>query len=278
MGSLPVDPINTTSSGEYYSYATGGSFKLGARLESEKHVPAAGKDGGPDPALYEKGTDLNLAPFMGGMVGWWKFDEGSGGTASDSSGSGETLQVYNLVNWVNGISNTAVQIDLSVSMSCVSQNAGVYTSSITDSIRNLPQNSFSQTWWAKSVAGATLMRIGAVTIPGCGICSIWHTVNYIWIRTITNDNSDIGYTTPSDSNWHHYAFVFDKINLIAKMYIDGVKQNQSSLISGGDYGTVQELSVGVYSPGCVDATPGAYYDEYRIYSRGPLRRRDFRHL
>ena len=36
------------------------------------------KDGGPDAGLYESGSNLNLANFQRGLVGYWKLDETSG--------------------------------------------------------------------------------------------------------------------------------------------------------------------------------------------------------
>jgi hypothetical protein len=36
--------------------------------------------------LYIAGTNSSIAPFVGGLVGWWKFEEGSGTTSTDSSG------------------------------------------------------------------------------------------------------------------------------------------------------------------------------------------------
>jgi type II secretory pathway pseudopilin PulG len=86
---LPIDPINQTSTGNYYTYVAGGSWKLTTRFESQKYtLQFVAQDGGPDPALYELGSNLNLAPFVGGLVGYWSFDEGSGTTAYDYSGYG----------------------------------------------------------------------------------------------------------------------------------------------------------------------------------------------
>jgi len=83
---LPIDPINQTSTGNYYTYVPGGSWKLTTRFDSQKYTSKlVAQDGGPDPALYELGTDLNLAPFVGGLVGYWSFDE-TGTTAYDYSG------------------------------------------------------------------------------------------------------------------------------------------------------------------------------------------------
>ena len=35
-------------------------------------------------------------------VGWWKFDDGAGGTAADSSGNGHNATLVNGVSWVTG--------------------------------------------------------------------------------------------------------------------------------------------------------------------------------
>ncbi len=57
---LPIDPINTTSSGEYYTYVAGGSWKLASVFESQKYVSKATMDNGRDSNRYEIGTDLSL--------------------------------------------------------------------------------------------------------------------------------------------------------------------------------------------------------------------------
>jgi type II secretory pathway pseudopilin PulG len=103
---LPIDPINQTSTGNYYTYIAGGLWKLTTRFESQKYtLQNVAQDGGPDPALYELGTDLNLAPFVGGMIGYWSFDEASGTNAYDYSGygnNGRLCQASTTNCYVNG--------------------------------------------------------------------------------------------------------------------------------------------------------------------------------
>ena len=86
LSKLPVDPVNTTSTGEHYTY-TAGSFKPTALFESVKKANAMGKDGGLDPARYETGDKPDLPIPINGLVGYWKMDETSGSLA-DSSGTG----------------------------------------------------------------------------------------------------------------------------------------------------------------------------------------------
>ncbi len=90
LGQLPIDANNTTSTGLYYSYAENGSqYQLTGRMESAKYIPNEVASGGSDPALYTIGSNRSIAPFVGGMVGWWPLNEGSGNTAFDNSGYGD---------------------------------------------------------------------------------------------------------------------------------------------------------------------------------------------
>ncbi|MDP3948579.1 MAG: type II secretion system protein, partial [bacterium] len=82
LGTLPVDPVNTTSSGNYYTYTPGGSFMLTATPESNKtRTTQADQTTG----AITVGTDLTLSPLFNssGLVGYWKFDEGSGTSSTD---------------------------------------------------------------------------------------------------------------------------------------------------------------------------------------------------
>lgn len=64
LSSLPVDPINTTSTGNYYTYVTGGSWKLKAQFESSRNATMAVTDGGPSVNSYELGSNLTLGPIL----------------------------------------------------------------------------------------------------------------------------------------------------------------------------------------------------------------------
>lgn len=77
LSSLPIDPVNSSSTGQYYTYTPGGSWKLSARLESAKQASKAWEDGdGIDPLRYEIGSDLTL--LSGGLALWLKADAISG--------------------------------------------------------------------------------------------------------------------------------------------------------------------------------------------------------
>ena len=60
--SLPVDPKNNETF--FYSYVPGGSWELNAVAESVKNYAVASGDGGDDGYLFEKGSDIKLAPYV----------------------------------------------------------------------------------------------------------------------------------------------------------------------------------------------------------------------
>ena len=63
ISSLPVDPINTNSSGEYYTYeASGTTYEITMALEANKDSTIESNDGGQYSNLYETGNNLALAP------------------------------------------------------------------------------------------------------------------------------------------------------------------------------------------------------------------------
>lgn len=67
LDSLPVDRINTAQSGLYYTYVPGGSWEINTQMESAKYQwggpsDKESTDGGNTIVLYEKGSNLNVAP------------------------------------------------------------------------------------------------------------------------------------------------------------------------------------------------------------------------
>ncbi len=90
LSKLPIDPTNTSSSNLYYAYVMSGTnYQLTAHMESQKYVSQEAASGGADLAMYKIGSNINIAPFVGGLVGYWSFDEGGGATTTlDQSGFG----------------------------------------------------------------------------------------------------------------------------------------------------------------------------------------------
>ncbi len=88
ISTLLIDPTNSASGGEYYTYAVSASstYELTAYFESNKYQSTAASDGGPNPIAYELGSSLTITPFLQGLVGYWPLNEGAGSNAYDNSG------------------------------------------------------------------------------------------------------------------------------------------------------------------------------------------------
>lgn len=113
---LPVDPIN--KGGNFYAYVAGNNrYVFTILLESEKYLQKgklALRDQGTDPTRLESGTDLLLWARASGLNGYWPFDAGSGTTANDSSGNGNTgtlLPLGSEPTWTTGKVGGAIQFD-----------------------------------------------------------------------------------------------------------------------------------------------------------------------
>jgi hypothetical protein len=58
---LPIDPENSTSTGQYYTYVIGGSYELNAILESQKYRENTKITKNNLPGVLAVGTNLNLS-------------------------------------------------------------------------------------------------------------------------------------------------------------------------------------------------------------------------
>jgi hypothetical protein len=91
------------------------------------------------------------ADITTGLVGWWKFDEGSGTTAADSSGNGNTGTLTNGPTWSTGKIGQALSFDSADDY----VNAGTLGS--FGSQRN---NGFALSFWVKRNSAAASWLIG----------------------------------------------------------------------------------------------------------------------
>jgi len=255
LSSLPVDPINTTTSQNYYTYVTGGSFQLSSKFESQKYQPQAAKTNDYDPGLYVTGNNTNLAPFVGGLVGWWKFD----GDATDSSGYGNTG------TW-HGTSTVHYSAG----------KVGAYAGSFNGSSDYLGIND--------PVLGAS-----QATICVWAFKSVWNSFSGIisdYYKSGDGDNFLLGHENPpgtikffvgngavqanvsiggfTGSAWHLVCGVFDGISGNLSLYIDGVGNSVSASVPNigstqASYSQIGRYSSSKYFNGSID--------DVRIYKK-----------
>jgi prepilin-type N-terminal cleavage/methylation domain-containing protein len=101
LSSLPIDPINQSSSGLFYTYqANGTQWEVTSIMESQKYRSTQTQSGMLPlyPGVIAKGSNLTLSGLYNpqGLVGYWPMDEGTGNTpgalAYDLSGNNNNGQ------------------------------------------------------------------------------------------------------------------------------------------------------------------------------------------
>lgn len=233
IGTLPVDPVNTTSSGLYYTYVgSGDQYELTALMESGKYATYEVNDGGLDPAMYEVGTNLTLSPFARRMGGYWTFDEGSGTVAYDSSGMGN-----------NGAWNgTPVGTSGYYSAGKVGPWAGAFDGSTTYMNvfpawgLNATVSQFTIAGWVYKTPGGAIdgyvLGIGAATLGGDDLSLGIHADSsaecgfYNGSTILTLNVSTLNF----DNAWHYLVCTYDGSTIT--LYVDGQALSTTLSTSG----------------------------------------------
>ena len=198
ISQLPVDPQNTTST-KYYTYVTGGSWQLATQLESTKYQATAYSSGGADPSTYTVGNNLSLAPFVSGLVGWWKFDEMIGTTSTDSSGWRNDGTLFNSPTWSSGKINGALSFNNSNTYVLLSTSTQFFVKAKT------------LAFWANPTGVKTYNMIFAC--PSANYYMTFAGSGDMFTSYINGNASQIAVATASGivttGSWNYYSFVFD---------------------------------------------------------------------
>ncbi|MDP3014987.1 MAG: LamG domain-containing protein [bacterium] len=249
---LPIDPVNTTSTGNYYTYVVGGSWEMTALFESDKYADKAINDGDAYPGVYSLRTSTSpLTPGIRdkGMVGYWKFDEGSGTTASDSSGNSKTASFIGSPSWVTGKIGTGVNTGNTVSDYINAPNVSLGSTWTATAWFQYPLTSTGSSWW-------TLFRGNA----GDHQVIVERKVSQLGMYDNVGGTGFRGtgfYMTSLSTGWHHIAVTGSggKQNF----YINGNYVGQSDKQSTTDIKSIGNHWGGSQNWGTVD--------EVRIYNR-----------
>jgi prepilin-type N-terminal cleavage/methylation domain-containing protein len=273
LSKLPIDPVNATSTGNYYTYTPGGSWELTTLMESSKQKMGGGSDktstdGGSYPELYEVGTDLSLLPISRdpSLVGYWKFDEGTGGTAYDASGHGNTGTLTNNPTWqtsascvkggclsFSSSSNTYVSVNSSTTLNPtdISVSAWVYFLINNGGLNSLVvkggdehqnfklavdyRSGWNRLWWE----------------IGDGIYSHYHTFEPT-LNLVTG-------------SWYHIVGVFDGSTKTLRAYLNGNALPSSYTIDSGISNDTTNLYIGRWANSSY--LLDGLIDNVRIYNR-----------
>lgn len=185
------------------------------------------------------------------LVGYWKFDEGSGTVATDSSGNGNTGTLMNGPQWVDGISGKALKFD----------GTDDYLSASDSPSLDVSGNQITVMFWMKpasdidaSTPYQKLYDKGDAYHSAIGGGGMRFTIAYV------HDIDSVRKTWSGDT-WYHIAHVYDGSTI--RIYVDGVLDN-SEPETGSIHVTSLPFTIAAYTYGGKWYFPGTI-DEFRIY-------------
>ena len=198
-----------------------------------------------------------------GLVAHYTFDEGSGTTAGDSSGNGNTGTLTNGPTWTTG----------KVGSGAVSFDGTNDVISITDvpTLNFGASGSFSVSFWTKpnEVTGNFIAKIASSLADGWRFYRFSGTLFRFFVRETGGDDTSTGViATMTAGKWTHVVGVVNRANNTMYLYFDGVSVGTPTNISGvGDLSTTgTNLHIGSYRVASGDYVNGSL-DDVRIYNR-----------
>jgi hypothetical protein len=159
---------------------------------------------------------------LGGLVGQWNFDEGSGDVANDSSGNNHQGKILDTPDWIAGHGDTGSALLFTPGV-CTGVDTGVYDP--TDGT-----GKFSIALWAFWDGTGTFQHFltksnGWGTTTMMFQVELWgaHTSAQYTDRVgISFDPASVEFSVMPKNEWAHLAFVFDGVNL--RLYLNGIDE------------------------------------------------------
>jgi hypothetical protein len=238
------------------------------RREFIKWVGALGLSAGALEALFSQQEIAFAKPmdFTSGLVGYWKFDDGSGTTAVDSSASSNNGMLNGGPTWTTGRINGALSFNGSSAE--VDINKNVLDTSKDYSVAAWVQLSNPNVWASAvsqdgtNVSGFYLQYTNP-SIPNGGRFAF---------SLISSDSTQSPTTrafspfNPSTNIWYHLVGVHDATNNQIKLYVNGTLVDTQSV--GAAWNAVGETVIGRgrYGGNPVDFWPGLI-DDVHMYNR-----------
>ncbi len=200
-------------------------------------------------------------------VGWWKFDDGSGTKAVDSSGNGRTAALVNGVTWVTGKIGDAVSANAARKqyISIPAINLGG-TRSVTVTLwanRNYSTSGGHALFEATTNYNNSTTGFGF--FPDDATCDGIQAALRGNVGYVANC-----YSQPSSGVWHHLAVVFDKRQTGGSQvafYVDGVLQTPNrSLYASTNTNNFGNNPIYLFSRAGSTEFSSGMLDDLRIYN------------
>ncbi len=187
-----------------------------------------------------------------GLVGWWKFDEGSGTVAADSSGAGKTGtlsgDLLNVPSWIPGVSGQALLFDTDNDM-------------VQASFPGINTYTYSVLLFPFNTGGTSEQWALSQSVGGNNPC---HAFKY----TISNKTLTFGSISAALplGKWSHIMATNDPSANLSTLYVDGVKVGEGAAIVCAQSFNNQVVFGGHPSKVAAQSYRGGL-DEVRIYNR-----------
>ena len=252
IGTLPVDPINQTSSFLYYTYAANnGQWQIYSHFESAGDQSQEAATGGYDYASYKLGTNVNIAPFVGGMAAYWPMNEGSGSSINDLSGDGYTGTIHGATWTSSGCNGSANCLSFDGTDDYVQATSGILAN---------PTLTACSWVWMTSTGSSSFEQI-------IGNDDLSEAFNSGALVMGWSNDGTTGIDTPSRTvsfNAWHYLCGTRNRSASTNLYIDG---NLAVSWSGGGFRTFgQPTTIGSYASGIAEFLYGNL-NGIRVYDR-----------
>jgi prepilin-type N-terminal cleavage/methylation domain-containing protein len=267
FGTLPTDPVNQTSTGLFYTYATNGSqYMVTAVMESQKYkAQLALAPMLPDyPEVAAVGTNLTISPLwnQSGLVGWWPLNEGAGSTALDQSGNGNNGTWSG--NLINGSHYTTGKVGP------YAGNFDGSTDYVNTSNMNFPNpstGSYSVSAWVNFNSipsyNARILSYALDASDGFNLAFYLAGSELAFSGVKSGTKYEAVGTSVSTGVWYFVVGEFNSISNTSSLYVNKI-QGTSGNPSLGLSGSVNTLFIGQINGGSY--FPGLI-DEVRVYNR-----------
>lgn len=195
-----------------------------------------------------------------GLIGFWRFDEGTGTTAGDTSGYGNHGTISG-ATWIGGVVGNALSFDGVDDVVVVPHHSVFNIQSFTIIAWVFPKDFVSQVYdiiyiidkggtstdyptWGLSYGG----RTGKIRVD-CANSAWWTTGAYLTLDT-----------------WQHLAATWDTTTV--KVYVNGVLK-ESSVFAGTNPYNTRKVGIGMRDPATDprDQYHWGYIDEVAVYNR-----------
>ncbi len=193
------------------------------------------------------------------LTGHWKMD----GDLTDVSGGGYTgVVVGNDPNWVTGVDNQAMDFDGNVTHVEIPEPAAF----------EYYNRGFSASCWIKCTGNDFVTMVAQHSGAAEENWSGWmlthvNAVAYFALRGIPAADFT-GTTAINDGQWHHVVGVYDAVNEIAAIYVDGVLDESRDASTGTFKETSAPVRIGAYEPPDTPLSGPAQIDDVRLFSYG----------